>query len=260
MWKGLAMPDIEIVPMAKHDPEAVRVSFCVIAAETDAHYMTDLLKTIPAKSEVVVLWNKSGDDDGVVHRKDVTMPNGTVVRYYSTEWQVLDFAALRNITIGLASREWIMWLDADDRLLIHQHGFFTGKLLEYPPGIGGLTCGCVGIQPDPRPGRVHEGATRYHVPTVRIIRNGYGFRFEGSCHEQVAWSVQEQAFNLAECSLLVHHVGYETDADTMRSKLERNLAGVSAEYLKEQDPERKKFWAHLMRREASNIHNYTKQG
>lgn len=249
------MPDIEIVPMAQ--PDEVRVSFCVIAAETDAHYITDLLKTIPPMSEVVVLWNKSGDDEGVVHRKEVTMPSGTVVRYYSTEWQVLDFAKLRNITIGLASREWIMWLDADDRLLIHQHGFFTGKLLEYPPGVGGLTCGCVGIQPLPQSSGKPQEVTRYHAQHIRLFRNGYGFQFEGQCHEQIGWSMQERAFMIVECSLMVHHVGYETDADTMRNKLDRNLAGVTTEYLKATDPERKKFWASLMRREASQLHIYT---
>lgn len=238
------------------DPEYVPCSFVCIAAETDAHYVMEMLKTIPPKSEVVILWNKRGDDGSVVHRKDVTFANGTIIRYYRTEWQELDFSALRNIAIGLASREWVMWLDADDRLLTHQHGFFTSKLLEYPPGVGGLTCGCVGIQPDPRPGKAHEGAIRYHVPHIRLLRNGYGFRFTGRAHEQIGWAVQEQAFMLVECSLIVHHVGYETDADTMRSKLERNLAGVSAEYLSATDPERKKFWADMMRREASNIHNY----
>jgi hypothetical protein len=237
-------------------PEQVSVSFVVIAAEKDAHYMRDMLSTIPANSEVVVLWNKCGTDDSVVHRKDVAMQNGTIVRYYQTEWKELDFSALRNVAIGLASREWIMWMDADDRLLIHQHGFFTGKLLDYPPGVGGLTCGCVGIQPDPRPGKALEGAVRYHVPHIRLFRNGYGFRFTGRAHEQIGWAVQEQAFMLVECSLIVHHVGYETDADTMRSKLERNLAGITAEYLNEEDPERKKFWAQMMRREASNINNY----
>jgi hypothetical protein len=243
--------------MPEQQAMQVPVSFCVIAAEGDAHFMQDMLGTIPPNSEVIILWNKRGDDEGVVHRKDVTMSNGTVIRYYRTEWKVLDFAKLRNITIGLANREWIMWLDADDRLLVHQHGFFTGKLLEYPPGVGGLTCGCVGIQPDPRPGKAHEGATRYHVPHIRLFRNGYGFLFTGSCHEQIGWAVQEQAFMLAECSLIVHHVGYETDADTMRTKLERNLAGVTAEYLNAQDPERRKFWANLMRREASNLHIYS---
>ncbi|HBB26306.1 MAG TPA: hypothetical protein DCZ59_08580 [Bacteroidetes bacterium] len=255
------MPDgikfLDEAPVAPQvDAETVPVSFVVIAAESDAHYVIDLLKTIPPKSEVIILWNKRGDDGSVVHRKDVTFANGTIIRYYATQWQELDFSQLRNTAIGLASREWIMWLDADDRLLIHQHGFFTGKLLEYPPGIGGLICGCVGIQPDPRPGRAQEGAARYHVPHIRLIRNGYGFRFTGRAHEQIGWAVQEQAFMMVECSLIVHHVGYETDADTMRGKLERNLAGVSAEYLNATDPERKKFWAEMMRREASNIHNY----
>ena len=255
------MPEqIKIIDATAPDPrdaeDYVPVSFVCIASENDAHFVADMLKTIPPKSEVVILWNKRGDDESVVHRKDVPFANGTVVRYYQTQWQELDFAALRNTAIALASREWIMWMDADDRLLTHQHGFFTSKLHEYPPGVGGLTCGCVGIQPDPRPGRAHEGAVRYHVPHIRLFRNGYGFRFTGRAHEQIGWAVQEQAFVLVECSLIVHHVGYETDADTMRGKLERNLAGVSHEYLNATDPERKKFWAEMMRREASNIHNY----
>lgn len=252
------MPEMIPIKMLPTGDE-VRVSFVVIAAEKDAHFMNDMLSTLPAKCEVIVLWNRRGDDASVVHRKDVTLENGTLVRYFLTEWQELDFSHLRNIAIGLASREWIMWMDADDRLLVHQHDFFRTTLLEYPPGVGGVTCGCVGIQPDPRPGKSHENALRYHVPHIRLLRNGYGFRFTGRAHEQIGWSIQEQAFMIVSCSLIVHHVGYETDADTMRAKLERNLAGVSYEFTNADDPERKKFWADMMRREASNINNY-KQG
>lgn len=255
------MPDIKIIdataPRPQDDPAYVPVSFVCIAAETDAHYVMNMLKTIPAKSEVVILWNKRGDDGSVVHRKDVDFANGTVVKYYQTEWQELDFAALRNTAIALASREWIMWMDADDRLLTHQHGFFLGKLLEYPPGVGGLTCGCVGMQPLPQTSNGPQEVVRYHEPHIRLFRNGYGFHFEGRAHEQIGWSVQEQAFMIVQCSLLVHHVGYETDADTMHAKLDRNLAGVTAEYLNAKDPERKKLWAKLMRREASQLHIYS---
>ena len=249
------MPEMIPIKMLPTGDE-VRVSFVVIAAEKDAHFMNDMLSTLPAKCEVIVLWNRRGDDASVVHRKDVTLENGTLVRYFLTEWQELDFSRLRNIAIGLASREWIMWMDADDRLLVHQHGFFSGKLLEYPPGVGGLMCGCVGIQPMPHKGDNPQELKRYHAEHIRLFRNGYGFRFEGKCHEQIGWSIQEQAFMIVGCSLLVHHVGYETDADAMRTKLERNLAGVTDEYLKAQDPERKKFWASLMTREASQLHIY----
>jgi hypothetical protein len=241
----------EIVPL---QPEGLPLSVCVIATESDAHYMLDLLRTIPNGSEVVVLWNSIGEvEEPTVHRKTKTYGN-TVVRYYKTVKTKLHFANLRNECIALATRPWIMWLDADDRLMVHQHDFFK-RLNEYPPGIGGLTCGCVGSQPK-YTGNEFDDSLRYHVPTVRLFRNGYGFQFEGAAHEQIGWSIDEAGFRAAPCSLIVHHVGYEISADKMKAKLERNVKLLSTEYASCDDQRKLSLWSQMLARDSQHLQKY----
>jgi hypothetical protein len=240
----------EIVPI---EPEGLPVSVCVIAAESDAHYVTDLLRTIPNGSEVIVMWNSIGEDEPTVHRK-TQVYGKTVVKYYRTCKQTLHFANLRNECIALATRPWILWLDADDRLLIHQHRFFE-TLDSYPPGIGGLVCGCVGSQPT-HTGDEFEDGLRYHVPTIRLFRNAYGFQFEGAAHEQIGWSISERGFRTAPCSLIVHHVGYEVSADSLKAKLQRNVKLLSTEYVSCNDQAKLTLWSQMLARDSQHLQKY----
>jgi len=241
----------EIVPL---DPQGLPVSVCVIAAESDAHYVGDLLRTLPKGVEVIVLWNSINDaDEPTVHRKTQTIGN-TVVKFYKASKTKLHFAKLRNECIALATRPWILWLDADDRLMTHQHGFFD-TLSEYPPGIGGLICGCVGSQPK-YTGNDFDDTLRYHVPTIRLFRNGYGFQFEGAAHEQIGWSIDASGFRTAPCSLIVHHVGYEISADKMKSKLERNVKLLSTEYAACEDPHKLMMWSGILARDSQHLMKY----
>ena len=229
------------------------ISFACIAHKSEAHHVMQMLATIPAGAEVVVLWNEQGDNIGVMERKTVTLQNGTVVRYYETEWRKLHFANLRNLCIDLCSREWVMWIDADDRLLPHQHSWFS-ELDIYPPGVGGLVCGCVGVQPKHQQGS--NDVMRYHTPTARVFRNYKGFIFQGAAHEQIGWSIEKQGFSIGQCSLIIHHVGYEVDADAMTSKLKRNVRGLAHEIANCTDDEKLIFWTQMIHRDSQSFMYY----
>lgn len=229
-----------------------RLSFACIAHKSEAHHVMRMVTTLPGDAELIVLWNEQGDNQDVVERKIVELKNGLTVKYYETQWHELDFATLRNISIGLCSAEWIMWIDADDRLLIHQHEFFD-ELANYPQGVGGLVCGCVGSQPK----HDEKGEIlRYHTPQVRIFRNGRGFFFEGSTHEQVSWSIERDAFRIDSCSLLVHHVGYEITADAMTKKLQRNVKGLARAIVGGSDQAQLEYWTRVLLRDSSSLNYY----
>lgn len=248
-------PEDDITVMIDELPPdgALPLSVCVIAAESDAHYLVDLLKTLPPNVEVIVLWNKRGELSPVRHRKDRHLASGTIIRYFEVETPELHFAQLRNLCIAMASRPWIMYLDADDRLMIHQHGEFK-RLAEYPPGVGGLICSCVGLQKSSD--KTAMKAVRFNVETTRIFRNGYGFQFEGAAHEQVSWSISEKAFQSAECPIIVHHVGYEVDADAICTKLARNVKALSQEVATCTDEQKLGLWRELLARDSHLLMNY----
>lgn len=250
------MPDIQLPAIAIEQlppPNALPLSICVIAAETDGHYLVDMLKTLPANVEVIVLWNKRGEPSAVCHRKDRHFMNGTVIRYFEVETPTLHFAELRNLCTAMASRPWIMYLDADDRIMMHQHSEFK-RLVEYPPGVGGLICSCVGLQKSSD--KTGNKPLRFNVETTRIFRNGYGFQFEGAAHEQVSWSIQEQGFQLAESPIMVHHVGYEVDADAIATKLARNVKALSKEVAQCDDEQKLTLWRQLLARDSNLLMNY----
>jgi hypothetical protein len=234
------------------EPKQVDVSFACIAHKSEAHHVMQMIATLPSGCEVVVLWNEQGDNLEVVERKKITLNNGTVVRYYETQWQELHFANLRNLCIGLCSRGWVMWIDADDRLLTHQHSWFD-DLTIYPAGVGGLVCGCVGVQPK------HEGNSnvmRYHHPQTRVFRNNKAFAFKGAAHEQITWSIEQQGLTLETCSLLVHHVGYEVDADSMMAKVRRNVKGLAREIADCTDDDQLVYWTQMIHRDSGSFMYY----
>lgn len=231
------------------------ISFACIAHNSEAHQVMEMIATLPSGCELVVLWNEQGDNPEVVERKVVTLKNGTVVRYYATQWQELHFANLRNLCIGLCNRDWVMWLDSDDRLLPYQHKYYS-ELSSYPAGVGGLVCGCVGNQP------THEGTNvmRYNTAQVRLFRNHKGFAFEGATHEQLGWSIESQAYRIESCSLLIHHVGYEIAADAMIGKLERNIQGLAKTFSECDDAGKKMYWLEVMHRDCGSLLHYVKKG
>lgn len=242
--------------MSETNPDTpfIDVSVCVIAKETEAAHVREMIATLPAGCEVVILWNKQGKENYVKVKGTQILKNGTSIQSLRYEWEELDFAELRNICISYAWRNWILYLDADDRLLQHQQHFFD-KLSEYPPGVGALTCGCVGNQPTHDPEKPSE-VMRFHTPQPRLFRNAKGFKFEGAAHEQLGWSIMEKGFMIADCSLVIHHVGYEVEADAMKYKMMRNVRALAREFLRCDNADKLKFWAQMLHRDTQSLNYY----
>lgn len=230
------------------------VSFCIIARKADAGWMPQLLQSLPKGGEVCILWNQPGEYEEFTTEEPKVLPDGTTMRYASwTYTGMFSFAEARNLCIGSASRGWIMWLDADDRLLPHQHSVFYDLDATYPAGVGGLTCALVGVNP-PTPG--NEQGQIYGVPHLRIFRNNYGFQFEGRCHEQIMPAIMRQGFQVLPSAIVVHHVGYEVDESVMVEKMIRNTRLLAQMFAHDEYPDRN-FVARMLHRDLENYLNLT---
>lgn len=206
----------------------MNLSICIIARKEDAGWMPELMKSLPHGVEICILWNEPGESEDFIDEGTKELDTGTVIHYHKWIYPgVFNFSTARNLCIGSATRGWIMWLDADDRLLPHQHGILSTLDTTYGPGIGGLMCGVTGVNP-PTPGNP-EGQV-YGVPQLRIFRNHHGLKFTGRCHEQVRPSIEEAGFRILPCPVIVHHVGYEVDHDVMIEKMRRNTKLLALQY------------------------------
>lgn len=199
------------------------LSFAVITQESDAHYLPDMMASLPHSVEVVIVNTikcKSGEEERTILRVDSTIQDGRTIRvadYHYTRWS---FARARNVSIDLCRREWVFWLDSDDRLVPSTHEQILA-VSELSPCVGGVVMGCFGYQPPYEDGK--RGAY-YATPHLRIFRRSTGANFRGIVHEQIDSQITGAGYTVVECAAPVLHVGYEIDVLTMIGKLERNVS------------------------------------
>lgn len=183
------------------------LSLCMIV-KNEADCLADCLASVVGVvDEIVVVDTGSTDDSGAIAQ-------GFGARVIPFEW-VDDFSAARNESLRHATGDWILVLDADERLE-PDHLDRLPKWLGMP-NIGGYA---LNIQNKVKDG---EGDNCQLATIFRLFRNRPEIRYEGIIHEQVILSVQRAGFITAGCDLQIVHLGYTSDMMDSRDKLNRNL-------------------------------------
>ncbi len=130
------------------------------------------------------------------------------------EW-VNDFSAARNESLKHCTGEWILYLDADERLAPGSIEELS-RILSDPDG---MAYNCLLRSEERLPaGRVFNVA-----PYPRLFRRMSSFRFKGRVHEQIEDSIRETGNDIRPSGIIIEHLGYAQDADTILAKCERNV-------------------------------------
>lgn len=143
-----------------------------------------------------------------------------------------DFAKARNAGLDRCHGEWILYIDADERLAPVDRPTVE-RLLAGAPEVGFRLL----LRPI-------AGWTPYRE--YRLWRNDPRIRFEGVIHERVVPAIHAVAAadrrGIGECDLLLEHVGYEGD---QTRKHRRNLPLLRRQAVA--DPDNLFVWHHLAR-------------
>jgi len=143
-----------------------------------------------------------------------------------------DFAAARNAALDHCGTEWILYIDADERLEPVERSSLVALLAAAPEVAFRLL-----LQPC-------SGTTAYRE--YRLWRNDPRIRFEGAIHEKVVPAIHAVAASdqrpIGLCGLQLTHVGYEGD---QTRKHRRNLPLLRRQVRAE--PENLFNWHHLAR-------------
>jgi len=125
-----------------------------------------------------------------------------------------DFSAARNHSIELASSDYLLWLDADDRvdeedrkalgalkirLSREKDKAYELKILSSSENMPNMVC----YQP-------------------RIIPNRRGVRFTGRVHEQILPALEQNGVIIEPVNIVIRHTGYQ-NPDARPAKARRNL-------------------------------------
>ena len=189
----------------------------------ESEFIEDCLRSLTGKVAEIVLVDTGSSDDTI-----------DIARRYSIELYHFrwcdDFSAARNYALDRATKDWILYIDADERLEVPDLDAFS-RLLADGTKVGWEL-------------RLHPRVGWTAYSELRLFRNDPHIRFEGVIHERIGPAVyavaRAKSLSVGACEVRLRHVGYEAD---QRPKNSRNIPSLR-EYLA-RDPDRLFCWWHL---------------
>lgn len=201
---------------------ATTVSATLIVRDEEG-FLPDCLTALASLVDEVVVVDTGSRDS----TRDIAVAAGA--KTLDFPW-IDDFAAARNAALEAASGDWILYIDADERLS-GPPGLRLGEALADPAAIGAT----VRFRP-----RIK--ATPYLE--TRLFRNDPRIRFVGAIHETILPSldplIAEGERRIVAAPFAIQHLGYEGD---LTHKHRRNLPMLQT--MVERWPERLYYWHDL---------------
>lgn len=186
------------------------ISLCMIVRNEETMLPGCLDSVVGIARELVVV--DTGSTDGT---PEIARQRGANVFAYP--WRD-DFAAARNESLRHATGDWILVLDADERIIAEE--FAQLQPLMDQPDIIGIDLWLRSKLPPGQP------AASLATPYCRLFRNLPGARFRGRIHEQVAPSLRALGGRIVRSRVEILHLGYATPDD---AKLTRNRGLLALE-------------------------------
>jgi len=188
------------------------ITLCMIVRNEESLIKECLESAAPYVNEIIMVDTGSTDNTSDVMYSSTA---GKKVKVFHHIWND-DFAQARNISLSHATGDWILILDADERISgkdwallrsytetdeIIGHSMTTRNycLLRNMPGWRS----CIGEYPGMETG--YSGW--YPTSKIRLFPNRKGILFKYRVHELVEESILSQKGYIKPCRIVVHHIG-----------------------------------------------------
>lgn len=202
--------------------ELFPVSFCIITNNEDADQLTALMNTLPSGSEVCILTNAPGKEESLSEVETLHIGSHTVRNRKWVYVGPFHFGQARNLAHEMATNDWMMWIDSDDRLAHCQHEAIRKLATQTKPGTGGAWAGVTSYEPasTASPNDYGRQTAAYQL---RFYRKSTGAVWEGRIHEQIHPSIQRNGWGTVATAVCVIHTGYNASLAKRITKMERNV-------------------------------------
>jgi|GEM_PF-6663757 len=146
---------------------------------------------------------------------------------YTYKW-TNDFSQARNYALSLATRPWVLWLDADDRLEEKSRTQITQLLtrIASPEYKGPRAFRFVVESP-------RENGSKEKALQIRLFERLPGVFWTGMVHESLAPQLRALGKGIVDTDIHIKHTGYYWEKDR-KEKARRNLEMLRIEWLSHQ--------------------------
>lgn len=225
------------------DQKSPELSLCAIVKD-EAHSLSRMIRSVSdVVSEMIIVDTGSRDNT-----REIAIKHGARVESFA--WGD-DFSAARNFSLSLATKDWIIVLDADEcldadsiplikKLISGVRSAYSVNRLHYvlPSYSGGMI-----PLPEEHPAR-SMGATGYFsTHDIRLLPRDPRIVFSGAVHESAEDAVHRSGFAFPRSDITVHHYGH---LESFEERLEKaELYIILAEKKAHSAPDDWRAWFHL---------------
>ena len=129
-----------------------------------------------------------------------------------------DFSEARNFVLNNTDSEWILYLDADERIDSKYHNKI--KELVKRTDVDAYQLRIRSLIKDGNNIQVHI------VPYPRLFRKIENVKFEGKIHEQITPSLLKAGAKFESTDIVIEHLGYSQSDEIIEAKKKRNLEAL----------------------------------
>lgn len=183
------------------------ISLCMITKDEEANIERCLKSVDGIVDEIIIVDTGSTD-------KTIEIAKNWGAKVYNHTWNN-NFSEARNVSLEKATKDWILFLDADEEL-----SEYDGKkikfLIENENKYEAYYL---------RLGNIIDGVDVGDSIVLRIFKNNPKYRFKGIIHEQVVKSIQEEKGSkcIGSTDIRILHYGYDPNITDIKKKHERNI-------------------------------------
>lgn len=222
------------------------VSTCIIAKD-EAAMIGECLRSVATLGGEVILVD-TGSTDATA---EIAQGLGATVVLHPWEG---DFSAARNAGIERAHGEWILVLDADERLVAQSAQWMRRELPLVRPDVQGMNVQILNRALGSDPLRTPPMDV---VRTLRLFRNHPSHRFQQRIHEQIFPAVSKRGL-IFESEIQLDHYGYDPRVVADRGKVQRNLDLLRADLAGGGPPEYRAYLLMQLGREYQRAQDFPK--
>lgn len=188
-----------------------RVTLCMIV-RNEEEYLADCIESVRHLIDEIIVVD-TGSTDSTIEQG---LKAGARIFHYS--WQQ-NFAEVRNYALEQATGDWILVLDADERLEYIDSDKFNDLLLHSDVEGYFITIESY----------IGHGEEKIFDQVVRLFKNKPNYRFSGAIHEQVVGSIKDnnRGGGLACADFKIIHRGYLNKRIQEKSKHVRNMEVIN---------------------------------
>ncbi|MGA3037688.1 MAG: glycosyltransferase [Vulcanimicrobiaceae bacterium] len=184
------------------------VSLCMIVRDEE-RFLEEALASVEGVVEEICIVDTGSKD------KTLDIARNAGARVQEIVWEN-DFSKARNVALAMATRRWILVLDADERLSPRSQDLVRA-LGSQAAHLTGLWTRIYNFTED------YKGTGAMSNILVRFFPNSERIRYRNPIHEFVSLDGNETGMPAKTSPIEIIHFGYRGDVMVERSKYERNM-------------------------------------